>query len=311
MNTFLQELSKKAAERWASVLVGPGLLFVVCVLVGRHQGFTHALDLAHLRAYVRSVSTDKAYQELAGLLTAASVVLLAAAVAGLVASSAGGLVERLWLPAGPDWYVNLLVRWRGRRWNRKEQAYRTVETEVQQELVRNRRRGIETPSRASDLRRLLARRNAYSEREPNEATWMAQRTAGAAARVETRYRMDLTEIWPHIWSVADGQVRDDIQGVRDNFTGAARTAAWGGGLVGIATITLWWPAAALGAILLVTGHRRGRVAIDILVPLIESAVDLYLRDAAGRMGVPCPHTFSPAVADRVIRILRGQLSDAS
>ncbi|MGW3726605.1 hypothetical protein [Streptomyces sp. F001] len=309
MNTFLQELSKKAAERWAAVLLGPGLLFVACVLVGRHQGFTRALDLAHLRAYVRSVSTDKAYQEPAGLVMAASVVLLGAAVAGLVASSAGGLVERLWLPAGPDWYVNLLVRWREWRWSRKEQAYRTVEAEARQELVRNRRRGIDTHSRSTELRRLLSRRNAYSERLPDQPTWMAQRMAGATARVEKRYRMDLAEIWPHIWSVADGQVRDDIQGVRDTLTGAGRTAAWGGGLLGVAAVTFWWPAAALGVVLLVTGHRRGRVAIDTLVPLIESAVDLYLREAARRMGVPCPYTFSPAVADRVTRVLRVQASD--
>ncbi|MFE9168828.1 hypothetical protein ACFYNZ_04740 [Streptomyces kebangsaanensis] len=309
MNTFLQELSKKAAERWASVLLGPGLLFVACVIVGRHQGFTHALDLARLRAYVGSVGTDKAYQEPAGLVMAASLVLLGAAAAGLAASSAGVLVERLWLPAGPDWYVNLLVRWRGRRWSRKEQAYRTVEAEARQELVRNRRRGIDTHSRSAELRRLLARRNAYSERPPDQPTWMAQRMAGAPARVEERYRMDLAEIWPHIWSVADGQVRDDIQGVRDTLTGAGRTAAWGGGLLGVAAVTFWWPAAALGVILLATGHRRGRAAVDTLVPLIESAVDLYLRDAAVRMGVPCPYAFSPAVADRVLRILRVRASD--
>ncbi|MFF4039670.1 hypothetical protein [Streptomyces sp. NPDC001816] len=310
MNTFLQELSKKAAERWASVLLGPGLLFVACVLVGRHQGFTHALDLAHLRAYVRSVVTDKAHQEPAGLVMAAAIVLFGAAVAGLAASSTGGLVERLWLPAGPDWYVNLLVRWRGRRWSRKELACRSVEAEARQELVRNRRRGIDTHSRSAELRRLLARRNAYSERQPDQPTWMAQRMAGATARVEERYRMDLAEIWPHVWSVADSQVRDDIQGVRDGFTGAGRTTAWGGGLLGVAAITFWWPAAALAVILLFTGHRRGRAAIDTLVPLIESTVDLYLRDTAIRMGIACPDAFSPAVADRVTRILRVRASDA-
>ncbi|MEU5225452.1 hypothetical protein AB0G55_22840 [Streptomyces toyocaensis] len=309
MNTFLQELSKKAAERWAAVLLGPGLLFVACVLVGRHQGFTHAFDLAHLRAYVRSVSTDKAYQEPAGLVMAASVVLFGAAVAGLAASSAGGLVERLWLPAGPSRWANLLVRWRVWRWNRREREYRTAETEAQRELVRNRLRGIDTPSRSGELRRLLLRRDAYSEREPDQPTWMAQRMAGATDRVAKRYRMDLAEIWPHIWCVADSQVRDDIQGVRDTLAGAGRTTAWGGGLLGVAAVTYWWPAAALGLVLLITGHRRGRAAVDTLVPLVESAVDLYLRETARRLGVLCPHTFSAAVADRVTRVLRVPASD--
>ncbi|MGQ5636396.1 MULTISPECIES: hypothetical protein [unclassified Streptomyces] len=309
MNTFLQELSKKAAERWAAVLLGPGLLFVACVLVGRHQGFTRALDLARLRAYVRSVVTDKAYQQPAGLVVAAAIVLLSAAVAGLAVSSAGGLVERLWLPAGPDWYVRLLVGWRERRWSRKQRACLAVEAEARQELVRNRRRGVDTHSRAAELRRLLARRNAYSERRPDEPTWMAQRMAGATARVAERYRMDLAEIWPHVWSVADGQVRDDIQGVRDSFTGAARTAAWGAALLGAAAVTFWWPAAALGVLLLVTGRRRGRAAIGILVPLIESAVDLCLRDVVGRMGIACPDAVTPDVADRVVRVLRVSVPD--
>ncbi len=304
MNTFLQELSKKAAERWATVLLGPGLLFVACVLVGRQQGFTHALDLDRLRAYVRSVSTDKAYQEPAGLITAASVVLLGAAVAGLAASSAGNLVERLWLPAGTGRWARPLVRWRLWRWNRRALAYSRAEAEAGQEAARSRRRGVEAPDRAGELRRLMSRRDAYSEREPDQPTWMAQRMAGAADRVARRYRMDLAEIWPHIWSVADGQVRDDIQGVRDTLAGACRTAAWGAGLLAVAALTHWWPAAVLGLLLLLTGHRRGRAAVDTLVPLVESTVDLFLRETATRLGVACPHTFSAAVADRVLRVLR-------
>ncbi|AZM59036.1 MULTISPECIES: hypothetical protein [unclassified Streptomyces] len=304
MNTFLQELSKKAAERWATVLLGPGLLFVACVLVGRHQGFTHALDPDRLRAYVTSVSTDRTYQEPAGLIMAAAVVLLGAAVAGLAASSAGGLVERLWLPAGTGRWARPLVRWRLWRWDRRARAYSTAEAEARQELARSRLRGVAAPDRAGELRRLRSRRDAYSEREPDQPTWMAQRMAGAADRVARRYRMDLAEIWPHIWSVADGQVRDDIQGVRDTLAGACRTAAWGAGLLAVAALTHWWPAAVLGLLLLLTGHRRGRAAVDTLVPLVESTVDLYLRETARRLGVACPHTFSAAVADRVIRVLR-------
>jgi hypothetical protein len=315
MNTFLQEMSKKAAERWASVLLGPGLLFVACVLVARHQGFTRGLDLAGLRAYAGSVVTDPAYQEPAGLVVAAAIVLLGAVVAALTASCAGGLVERLWLPAGPDWYVRPLVRWRTWRWNRKDQAYRVAEAVAAQELARDRRRGgprhdNDGHARVLELRRLLARRNAYAERRPDEPTWMAQRMADATARVDERYGMDLAEMWPHVWSVADSQVREDVQGVRDSFGGAGRTAAWGGGLLGLAAVTFWWPAAVLGVVLLITGYRRGRAAIDILVPLIESTVDLYLRDVADRMGITCPHAFSPEQAERVRHILRVQGSNS-
>jgi hypothetical protein len=127
---------------------------------------------------------------------------------------------------------------------------------------------------------------------------------GAAGRVRQRYSLDLAEIWPHVWAVADGQVREDVQTVRGNYTAAGRLAVWGGLYLVLALATSWWPAALFALALLVTARRRARDAIDTLAVLVESTVDLYVRAVAERLGVVCSDPFSTTTASRINTILR-------
>ncbi|MFJ3714331.1 hypothetical protein [Streptomyces sp. NPDC090057] len=308
MTTFLQELSKKAAERWATVLLGPGLLFVVCVIVANHQGFDHALDLDQLRAYVRAVATDKAHQKPGGLAVAAGVVLVGSAAAGLAAASAGRLVERAWTPTGPRWYVGLLTRLRTRCWDRVDRALTEAVREAGRQVARDRVRGLAPDRTFPAVERLRARRTALSPRRPDRPTRSAQRMEDAAWRVERSYGLNLAEVWPHVWAVADGQVRDDIQILQDNYAAAGRLVAWSAALLGLTAATGWWPAAVLAAALATVALRRGRAAIDTLAVLVGAAVDLYVRDVAERMGVACPEPFTATGAARLQAILRPEPS---
>ncbi|UUU44079.1 hypothetical protein [Streptomyces sp. NBC_00162] len=304
MTTLLQELSKRAAERWAAVLLGPGLLFVACLILAHHQRFGHSLDLAHLRAYVRTVTTDKANQELAGLIVIGALVLLGAAVAGLLAASAGRFVERCWLPERPWWYVAALTRWRAWRWDRADAALTRAVAEAGLVLARDRLLSGTTVRRFPAVERRQARRDRIAGTRPAQPTWPAQRMADAADRVRRRYGLDLAEVWPHVWTLASGELRGDIQTVRDNYAAAARLAAWAWGYAAIAAGTGWWPAAPLAAVLIPIAGRRAREAVETLATLAESAVDLHARDVAERLGVACPDAFGPTTAAEVNMILR-------
>ncbi|KPI34242.1 hypothetical protein OV450_5946 [Actinobacteria bacterium OV450] len=304
MTTLVQELSKKAAERWAAILLGPGLLFVACLLLAQHQRFGHALDVAYLRAYVRALATDQANREAAGLFVTAALVLLGAAVAGLLAASAGRFVERCRLPERPWWYVAALTRGRAWRWDRADAALTRALTKAGQVLARDRMLGVTTVRRFPAVERRQARRDRISGTRPVEPTWPAQRMTGAADRVHRRYGVDLAEVWPHAWSLAGGELRGDIQAVRDGFAASARLTAWAWGYAAIAAGTGWWPAALLAAVLLPVAGRRGRAAVEVLATLAESAVDLHVRDVAERLGVACPDTFGPTTAAAVNAILR-------
>ncbi|QIZ00153.2 hypothetical protein HEP87_47810 [Streptomyces sp. S1D4-11] len=304
MTTLLQELSKKAAERWAAVLLGPGLLFVIGSVVANRQRFDHALDLDRLRAYVRALAGDRSHQEPGRLVVAAAVVLLSSALMGLVATSAGRFVEHVWMPTRPRWYVDSLTRRRVSRWERADSALTAAVAEAGRAAGPRPLARYGAPEHFPAVRRLRARRAAVSERRPDQPTWLAQRMDGAAERVRQRYSLDLAAIWPHVWAVADGQVREDVRAVRDNYAVAGRLAAWGGLYLALALATGWWPAALFALALLLTARRRARDAIDTLAVLVESTVDLYVRDVAERLGVACSEPFSAATASRINIILR-------
>jgi hypothetical protein len=101
VNTFLTELSKKLAERWLSLLVLPGLLFLATGWVARTLGFTHALDhRMALAAAQKQTQMFTGQPVTVGALVIA--VLLGAAAVGLLANALSKPVEQLWLG---NWHV--------------------------------------------------------------------------------------------------------------------------------------------------------------------------------------------------------------
>ncbi|WP_435191771.1 CHAT domain-containing protein [Streptomyces sp. bgisy126] len=121
---MLNELSKKLAERWVSLLVLPGVLYLSLLYVATALGHAHALDVDRLIQDVTarakaSIATTGAGQAI--LLVA---ILIGAAFVGIVAQSLGSLIERILLAAGwRQWrrpsstVVGLVVKWRRHRWD--------------------------------------------------------------------------------------------------------------------------------------------------------------------------------------------------
>jgi MFS family permease len=304
MTSLLQELSKKAAERWAAILLGPGLLFVACALLAHHQGFGHALDVPLLRRYITDVTTDQANRDTAGLVLLGAVATVAAVVAGMNVAVVGRLVERLWIPARPGLYTALLVRWRRYRWGRIERALTAARTRASIQIARARLfDGDSAPRHFPRPHRLRARLDRYSEVQPDRPTWDAQRMAGVERRIADRYSLDLALVWPHVWTVADSDTRANLESVQENYATTARLTGWSLAYLLLFPATGWWPSVPLAVVLCALARSRARASLDTLAPLVESMVDVNVRVLAERLGVSCPETFTPDTAQAITALL--------
>jgi hypothetical protein len=97
---LLSELGKKIAERWLSLLVLPGALFLAVLFAAYEQRHKHSYDLGSIPGRL-----DQRAEELAASGARVAVFLLlfllGSAACGLLTQAVGSLLERLWLAA--DW----------------------------------------------------------------------------------------------------------------------------------------------------------------------------------------------------------------
>lgn len=282
MITLVQQLSEKLADRWATMLVGPGLLFVTCVAVAAHQGFAHALDLSFLRHYIQG--TIAAKHDAGTIAVAAALGTIAAVVAGLIAAGAGQIIEQVWMPTAPAWYVDLLTRRRQRRWDRAESRLTAEVTTAAQQIAREQILDMTSANRHPRVRRLRASRDRICKHRPEMPTWPAERMQDLTRQIRARHDLDLAVIWPYIWNVSTGPVRGDLSTAQDGYAAAARLTAWGLLYLLIVPALWWWPAIPLAAVLIVAGWHRSRTSIDVLADLVGSAVDLNIREVAEKTG---------------------------
>lgn len=165
MSTVLAELGKKYAERWVSLLVLPGLLFVAAVFAATALG--HSLDIGRLTRTVEQMAASVSQQS-GNLAVAVAVVPELSAAAGLAATAVAKLVARLWF--GP-WPATLLVNRRIKRWNAAAREF---------DAVRNDTASASAPEYQARLDSLAAKRNAVSLGPPERPTWMGDRHARSA-----------------------------------------------------------------------------------------------------------------------------------
>lgn len=300
MTTLLQELSKKLAERWATVLIGPGLLFTACAVIAHHLGSQHALDVTELRQYATELARGRTTGD---LLVIGAAITLGAVTAGLAVAGTSRIVQALWMPTAPGWYVDALTRLRAARWDRADTALANATTAARQQQARDRVLGRPPATRFPTVLRYSRRRSRIGETRPDRPTWSAQRMADAAATVRGRYALDLNRLWPHLWAVSDGEIRADIGNVQENYAASSRLAAWGAAYLLLAGVTAWWPAALLAMILILTARNRARTAVGALAVLVVAATDLHIRDMAARLGVPCDNAFTAQTAADINTVL--------
>lgn len=274
MGTFVTELAKKLAERWVTLLVLPGALFVAAVGIGVRLGHSHALDYARLTKAIATVARQPAGTQ--AMLAVA--VLLAASGTGLAVQALAGLTRRLWL--GP--WTHLLApvhRWRVasrcRRWHRH--------VEQRQTLQDAHPRASRTSKQQERIDAAADRANRIAWTEPGRPTWMGDRIHSLEQIARNRHGLDLTFAWPRLWLVLPDTTRSEITTAHSTFAAAIATATWAWPY--LLLTSLWWPSALIAMAIGVTGWARARAAVTDMTTLSEAALDLHGRTLAHSLGI--------------------------
>ncbi|MET9557654.1 hypothetical protein [Streptomyces sp. NPDC006645] len=280
------------ADRWLQTVVLSGMLWVATLVVAARLGQSHPFDVARLHGWLDEIAAQRAGHSPAAILLAVAAALLAAGAAGLAAGGLGALLQRLWGADGAGPLLARLARWRRSWWERRysEPARRAVAHAVAPDD--GDRSSDPAPARqtaqaqqARQARQARAERalRLRAEREPHRPTRVGDAFHAVAVRVRTRYALDVDLVWARLWTILPDAPRADLSGARTAYNSAARLGGWG--LLYAALAVLWWPAALIGAGVLITAVARARAAAAVLASLVEAAVDLHLTDLADQLGV--------------------------
>jgi hypothetical protein len=292
MSIVLAELGKKYAERWVSLLVLPGLLFVAAVLTT--TTLDHSLDVGRLTSTVERMAASVSRRP-GDLALAVAVIPVLSAAAGLAATVLAKLVARLWFEPWPALPLTTpLVNRRTRRWNAAAQEFNAVRDDTA---------SVSAPGYQARLDSLAAKRNAVSLGPPERPTWMGDRLRSVSTRVWSWYRLDLEFAWPRLWLLLGDGEQESIRAAHTRLDSTVTLAGWG---VLYTMLTVWWwPSMLVGAILVVVSHRQARAAVDTLAHLVEGSFDLHAADLARALGFEvAPGTLSPTVGAEVTAHLR-------
>ncbi|MGH3849608.1 MAG: hypothetical protein ACRDR6_07870 [Pseudonocardiaceae bacterium] len=291
MATFLGELAKKLAERWLTLLVVPGMLWVATATTSVILGYDHWADPRRL--------TDELSRSLSGVRQPAEVgafvvgVLLSAATASLAAQALGTVIGHLWLAEWPAVLGRVdkrLTEGRRRTWDGTQQKIMKAAaaadrarlalararldsstTEIRNTPLRELEREWECAVRHKDL--LVARRDRMCVARPSRPTWISDRITAAQTRIVNEYGLDLAVTWPRLWLTLPDPARTEVTHARETLDRAYTLTGWG--LLYFSLGFLWWPASIIGTVTCLTGWWRARSATSDLATIVEAAVDLY------------------------------------
>jgi hypothetical protein len=261
VNAFLQEVGRKLADRWLTVLLLPGLLFSGAVLAAATLGHAHAVDVGRYITELTGRVTKIQQGGGAGVWVLIPVLALAACAAAFGARMLGGAVRRIWLGQWPTWtkpVMRLLVRRRTRRWRTAADGYAAAVQDFED---------------TETLERLAAARNTIALAPPSRPSWIGDRIAATDARVLASYELDLGSAWPRLWPLLPDNLRADLRAAGTSLDTATILAGWA--VLYLGTGVFWWPGALIGIGCLVSAVSRARGAAATLADLIEAAVDLH------------------------------------
>jgi hypothetical protein len=285
LTAFLAELSSKLADKWISLLVAPGFLFLAVAFGGGDVlGQRHSYDLARLEARLRELANS--HHSGFAIAVALTGTLAGAAAVGLVAEGIARFLGWLWTGAwrGPFVYAGKpLVAERRWRWDRAERRrWNAVTAKADRMLLRE--EGVNVAGPDPDPAAMAARRNRIGIVRPERPTWIGDRLLAVDTRVFSAYALDLSFGWPRLWMALPDAPRSDLTAARAAYDSASRLASWG--LLYIVLGGWWWPAALAGAAVVVAGWIRARYSTAAYADLLESSVDLFGKDLANSLGIP-------------------------
>ncbi|MFF4271718.1 hypothetical protein [Streptomyces sp. NPDC001536] len=326
MTGLLAELGRKLAERWFTLLVLPGLVYllVAAAAVRLGQGDWHDWR-ALWDGFTDLTEGDPGRQE-GGLVARAVLLILAAipvsAAVGALAQALAGPVEQALCGPWPRPFANFSAHLTTRResaWNAADAAYRS-ESALAEEATR--RQLMSTQAARRDERQAAqagaagtppadpegthpdtahadiaahhtrnaathaARRNALSLIRPEHPTRLGDRLHAPAVRLGAEYGIDLAVVWPRLWLLLPASTRETLTATRTRLDAAFALGGWA--LLYLPLALLWWPAGlvALGAALV--SRRRAALAAEAYAELVEATVDLHLDRLHSRLAEPRP-----------------------
>ncbi|MTD57554.1 hypothetical protein [Amycolatopsis pithecellobii] len=289
MNAFLSALGGKLAEKWLSLLVLPGALYLAvvaaAVILRHHRPF----EIGLLRETMDRVAASPASSSPGAILLTAAGILAAATFAGLTVSALGRGIERLWYAEGTGVVGRLRIAWRRRRWDAADAR-----------LHRSLKAG---PAARRKALRAQARRDRIGRIRPHGPSWIGDGVFGVEQRIRHCYAMQLGQIWPLLWLVVPDQCRAEITAARDAQAASARLSAWA--VLYLVAGAVWWPAVPVAVVLAVTARFRARDSAVNLADLVSGAVDLHGRELATRLGVAAEGPFTRDTGAAVEAALRG------
>ncbi|QKV90798.1 hypothetical protein HUT19_02790 [Streptomyces sp. NA02950] len=284
MGGLLSELGKKLAERWLSLLVLPGALYLAVLGTAALLGHGHAVDPHQLTERISAAAEARAVGTFGGQVVVLGAVLAGSAGAGLAAQALGSLVERICLGAG--WRAwprplrapaRLRVERRRQRWTTAAQGYHRLLTEARRARGRG-ERGDPTARWAAHL--AMTR---VAAELPDRPTWSGDRIHSVSARLERVHRLDLATVWPYLWLILPEPTRAEISAARQSLYRGSTLTAWA--LLYLPVAGRWWPAALISLTLALAGRSRTRAAADNYALLLEAAARLHGGELALRLGL--------------------------
>ena len=121
-------------------------------------------------------------------------------------------------------------------------------------------------------------------------------------RVHRAYGLDLTVVWPRLWTVLPDHLRTDISTAQLAYTSASTLTGWA--VLYGALGALWWPALPIGVVLAGVGVLRARTASATVSDLVETAADLYSPTLAEQLRSPASGPFIAALGHEISDRLR-------
>ncbi|MFJ1549139.1 hypothetical protein [Streptomyces sp. NPDC088246] len=298
---MLSELGKKLAERWATLLVLPGALYLGTAAAARALGHRRALDAERLVEQISSWADTSVATKAGGQIVLIAGVLVGSAAAGLAAQAFGSAVERITLAAAwrswPAPFRQLAewrIRVRRRRWEEAHGAYHRLRDQAESDG------GASAEATRQRLAAYRARIRIAAE-APTRPTWSGDRAHAATVRLARDRRLHLPTVWPHLWLLMPETARLEITEARQALS---RACALGGWAVLYALLAFWWwPAAPLGAAIAATAWHRVRSCVDTDSLLREAAASLYAADLARHLGIDFTGSLSPEAGDELTQHL--------
>lgn len=307
MDGFLGELGKKLAERWLSLLILPGALYLAVAATARVLGHTHARDLHWLITHITAWAKTSPATALGGQIVVAAAVLAGAAAIGLAAQTLGSGIERLALAAGWRSWPRPLRALAQRRRNDRRESWNTAHANYHrlcdQALQTLQRTG--THADPTDRHTAYRTRTRIAAEEPDRPTWSGDRINALTIRLRRDLTMDLPTIWPHLWLHLPEATRTQITTARQALTNATTLTGWA--ILYAPLAIWWWPALPTAATLATIAWHRTRTTTDTYARLIEAATRLHIHDLATQLGIDPTGKTLPALGATLTHHLHTQL----